>query len=177
LLDVAIAALLSSFLAVLFTVLLYIRGSKKVIEPEQDLASLMFDEFSKKVSKVEGQNVDLRVSIDILEMQIERLQPNLGQESHFEAKPFLAHTPVTSHVITKTTNKSIGVTELDVLHIISSGDKTSKGIQLKLGKSREHTARVLKKLSETGFLVRGNERPFIYNLSEKGTAAVAEGME
>lgn len=56
-----------------------------------------------------------------------------------------------------------------VLHMVTSGAKTSRDIQAGLGKSREHTARLLKKLYDGGLVQRSaGSRPYAYKITEAG---------
>lgn len=66
-----------------------------------------------------------------------------------------------------------GVTDY-VLQHITDNPMTSRDIQVTLGKSREHTSRLMKKLYEDGLVERkNNTRPFRYSLTAKGAARLA----
>jgi DNA-binding MarR family transcriptional regulator len=60
-------------------------------------------------------------------------------------------------------------TELLVLEFLSTeGEKTAPEIKDKVKLSREHTARLMKKLYEKGYLERSsNKIPFTYRLKEE----------
>lgn len=60
-------------------------------------------------------------------------------------------------------------TEIKVLMVLSSeGAKTSRQIEQVLGKTREHTARLMKKLYVEGYVERNSERlPYVYRINEK----------
>lgn len=56
-----------------------------------------------------------------------------------------------------------------VLHMVTGEARTSRDIQAGLGKSREHTARLLKKLYEGGLVQRSaGSRPYAYKITEAG---------
>jgi hypothetical protein len=56
-------------------------------------------------------------------------------------------------------------TEQVVLRLLAAGPKTAPQIQRQIGRSREHTARILKELYERGLVVRvETARPFIYRI-------------
>ena len=57
---------------------------------------------------------------------------------------------------------------VDVLRVVTKEPKTAREIQAVLGQSREHVARLVKKMSEDGYLERRNVRPFRYSITEKG---------
>ena len=57
---------------------------------------------------------------------------------------------------------------LEVLKIVEDGSKTAREIQASLGQSREHVARLVKKMSEEGYLKRVETRPYRYSITERG---------
>lgn len=55
-----------------------------------------------------------------------------------------------------------------ILSIMQEGPKTSREIQQRLGMSREHTARLMKRLYDMGYLARdGSRRPYRYMLRQQ----------
>ena len=70
-----------------------------------------------------------------------------------ERMPNLGYGDVTNHVLQLITDKSM----------------TSRDIQITIGRSREHTSRLMKKLFEDGFVERNtNSKPYTYSITEKG---------
>jgi len=71
--------------------------------------------------------------------------------------PNLGYSDATSHVLRLITNKSM----------------TSRDIQITIGRTREHTSRLMKKLFEDGFVERNTStKPFTYSITEKGQRKV-----
>ncbi len=66
-------------------------------------------------------------------------------------------------------NEGNGSTIEKVLHIIEEeGPKTSREIEERLGMSREHTARLMKRLYDMGYVIRDeSKRPYRYMLASK----------
>ena len=64
---------------------------------------------------------------------------------------------------------AITETEIIVLELLSKeGGKTAPEIKKRINLSREHTARLMKKLYEKGYLERETGKiPFIYNIKEE----------
>jgi predicted transcriptional regulator len=61
-----------------------------------------------------------------------------------------------------------GVAE-HVLGLITTKEMTSRDIQITIGRSREHTSRLMKRLFEEGFVERNTKlKPFTYRITEKG---------
>ncbi|MGQ0606435.1 MAG: winged helix DNA-binding protein [Candidatus Nitrosotenuis sp.] len=58
-----------------------------------------------------------------------------------------------------------------VLGLITTKEMTSRDIQITIGRSREHTSRLMKRLFEEGYVQRNNRiKPFTYQITEKGKA-------
>jgi predicted transcriptional regulator len=56
-----------------------------------------------------------------------------------------------------------------VLRLITNKPMTSRDIQITLGRSREHTSRLMKKLFEEGYVIRNSDsKPYTYSITEKG---------
>jgi len=63
-----------------------------------------------------------------------------------------------------------------VLHLITNDIITSRDIQATMGKSREHTSRLLKKMYEDGYLQRDEDaRPYSYSVTQKGLERLGRG--
>jgi predicted transcriptional regulator len=69
-----------------------------------------------------------------------------------------------------------GISE-HVLGLITTKEMTSRDIQITIGRSREHTSRLMKRLYEEGFVERNTKRkPFTYKITERGKAKIS-GLE
>lgn len=56
-----------------------------------------------------------------------------------------------------------------ILNLLSQKPRTSKEIQKEIGKTREHTSRLMRKLFESNLVARdGNSKPFKYHITESG---------
>ena len=62
-----------------------------------------------------------------------------------------------------------------VLKAVAGGPRTARQIQAELGQSREHVARMVKRMSEEGHLERGGGRPFTYTITPAGRRALEAG--
>lgn len=60
-----------------------------------------------------------------------------------------------------------------VLRLITEKPLTSRDIQITIGRTREHTSRMMKKLFEEGLVERNMQtKPFTYKITDKGLARV-----
>jgi DNA-binding transcriptional ArsR family regulator len=168
-LEVALA-ITAIAIAILALVAPTLKPAKK--ENADDLILAITEDYSRRISKIEGRVVDLQVRLDILESQLEK---ELRQRSLVTIIRSEGGNVVTSQAgksdITKLSEK-LGDFELSILRCIGDGAKSPSEVRSAVGRSREHVARALKELYEKGFLIRRGGRPFIYSLSDKGRAAL-----
>jgi predicted transcriptional regulator len=60
-----------------------------------------------------------------------------------------------------------------VLKLITEKSMTSRDIQITIGRTREHTSRLMKKLFEEGYVERDMKtKPFTYYITDKGKAKI-----
>ena len=65
-------------------------------------------------------------------------------------------------------------TDAKVLRLLSAGPKSSAQIKDEIGRSREHTARLMKGLFDRGFVVRNDRhKPYVYEITDSGRSYVA----
>ncbi len=56
----------------------------------------------------------------------------------------------------------------EILQIVGEDPKTARQIRSTLGQSREHVARLVKKMTDAGYLERLETRPFTYVITDRG---------
>ena len=146
---------------------------KKIDEYEgrlTDLANLMGDvpqleervsgQLKEMRSEVEGikasQDKVMQKIVDIEKLKEEAYVPEMKIEAAIPIKREKALAPLTE-------------TELMVLETIGrEGEKTAPEIREKIGLTREHTARLMKKLYKDGYLERDTHKmPYVYRLKEE----------
>jgi predicted nucleic acid-binding Zn-ribbon protein len=129
-----------------------------VIIEDNDKLSAKLSEFDGKARNLETSQESLASKLLAVEEQIQRLPsiPEAKIEAVIPIKREKALAPLTE-------------TELSVLEMLSSeGPKTAPEIKSKIELSREHTARLMKKLYEDGYLERDtNKIPFKYSVKKE----------
>ncbi len=78
---------------------------------------------------------------------------------------------VTASDVASRTSRSeiLSPTIYQVLSLVSQGSRSSAQVRSAIGKSREHTSRLLKSMCDVGYLEReGEVKAFRYTLTEKG---------
>ncbi len=184
-LDITSISILLSILSLVVAtvaVLFAIRNPLKKVKGDNEIdAFALVQEFRNRNQALEEKLVDLRVRLEILDLRLARIagkggttelspQNSVKLASSREA---LAQTPVLSPVLH---GRARVVATLDPIRreILSavkdaSGSATSRDIQLRIGRSREHVARMMNLLQKQGLLHRNQEaRPFSYSITKDG---------
>ena len=170
--TVMAAAIISAAVVILASFL--IRYGKLVEDADKStrLAKDVWDSVSVRFSVVDTRIIDLMAKTDVL---ASRLQPptSLQPLSSVTTATKVAQGPDRPVTEAATTNTSIygegTETEKKVLGLLAQGPKDSAQIREAVGRSREHTARLMKSLFDRGLVVRNaRNKPYVYEITEGG---------
>jgi hypothetical protein len=128
-------------------------------------------EYQRRMQEYEDMLVDLRIRLDTLEIRSgSDIAHNTSQTASQQASD-VGHKPT----IRKTLEQE-GVGMVDyVLKLLMDGPKTSRQIEGLIGRSREHTARLMKKLFEMGYVTRDMaSKPYTYTITDSGKATLQQ---
>lgn len=151
--------------------------------------SAIVSEYSQRMRRLEESLVDQKVKLEILELRVqrsperqvraevpvsrsyERFEPNLENEAQ-PAPDALKRAGEPLKLGQKVdSDKHLGSTEREALRLVfeGRGGTTAKDIQQKIGRTREHTARMMNSLFQEGLVERNiSVRPFAYSITQKG---------
>src|SRR5919201_3893029 len=162
----------------------------------QDIYEAIVSEYSRRLKNFEKTVAELRMKIDTVELRM--IQQSTSQpttiftntkadynqkiKSHYRSKTQSEEAPmsVVSEPVTSITQPSISIFEesnrlglqnstIHVLKLLIERPRTSREIQHAIGRTREHTSRLMKKLYELNLVNReDNSRPFIYSITDAG---------
>ena len=149
------------------------KAVKKVDEYERrltDLANLMGDvpqieeRFSGQLKEMRSEVEGIKASQDKVMQKIVEIE-KLKEEVHVPEMKIEAAIPIKREKALAPLTE----TELMVLETIGrEGEKTAPEIREKIGLTREHTARLMKKLYKDGYLERDTHKmPYVYRLKEE----------
>jgi hypothetical protein len=131
-------------------------------------------EYTRRLRDYDKVIADLRTKVDVIEA---RTQPHpVVSQQPSQPQPHVA--PVTEPV-TVTQHAAIeregnGTTDY-ILKLLSNRPRTSREVQQAIGRTREHTARLMKKLYDLGLVSRDiNIKPFRYNITDAGRETLKE---
>jgi hypothetical protein len=183
--DVIISIILFVLSFVAFFYFGYFRDLKERVKENQKFKDMLIDGYIRKFDEYSDIISELRTKIDMIELRINpeksiRIQDELVTRTNAvndRSDKNISHnvTPVMKSVII--TDKKDNIRDDVALHLntVNSILKmlevplTSREIQGKIKKSREHTSRLLKKLYSENIVIRDETtRPFRYKITNEG---------
>ena len=173
-----IFGLVSAFIGGLFTLFVYSRLKADSASNNQIKAD------SERLEFYERQLIDLKIKLDAIDLENLSFSQEIPQNVvKNEEKPVQIvekqvqivpeHVPV-SATVEKTPNMSRGDIVEAVLRLITNKSRTSRDIQITLGKSREHISRTMKKMSDNGLVERNTTaKPYSYSITQNGLSKLS----
>jgi hypothetical protein len=157
---------------------------------------VIVSEYIRRLEKYENAIGDLRVRLDIMESRghnqaiTEQLRP-ASDKPHMTARDISQDKSQPSLYTYHSFKKVEPSREIDdtptaydiqngtteyVLKLLNERSMTSREVQHAIGRSREHTSRLMKRLYEYRFVIRNTKsKPFKYALTESGRLRLKEG--
>ena len=154
----ALAGYIAGLLSMI-AVMRYIRSSRE----KEEIGRL----YEERIGEYEKTLMDIMLRLNIIEMRLRRKQTSQD----------ISH--ITYHNIEKEDKevKQVDNIEYRVLSLLLEGAKTSREIEVSIGRSREHTARLMKKLYEKGYVRRDtSNKPYKYTITDVGKSIIQPEM-
>ena len=167
-----ILGIIAAFLVGVFGLYLFIK-----IKPYVKFKPTMNDpSHFERLEFYERQLIDMKIRLDALDLQgygtkLYQPIPETGSVEHTSNKNELVHHKEIVGDPQEQRAPNMGYQNATdyVLKLITSKSMTSRDIQITLGRSREHTSRLMKKLFEDGYVKRTtNSKPYTYSVTNKG---------
>jgi DNA-binding MarR family transcriptional regulator len=146
---------------------------KKVEHYEEQLTELtnLVSNAPNIEEKVSSQLEQMRSEVDTIKQTQAKVMTKLVEIEKIKKERPLSETKIEAAIPIKKESAlaPLTETELEVLEIISKeGEKTAPEIREKIGLTREHSARLMKKLYKDGYLERDTHKmPYVYRLKEE----------
>ncbi|OHE55218.1 MAG: hypothetical protein A3K61_01690 [Thaumarchaeota archaeon RBG_16_49_8] len=150
------------------------------LEDSSTIVEGIVTELRTRLNSQDGKLMDQEVKTEILELKVARiLQDPIKSRDVLSrlqrmSKPDVdvvqqgVERDITSLSVTSVKANGLTETEQEILRQISVRNLTTKELQSSLGKTREHTARLLKKLFDAGYIERDQStKPYSYRLTKK----------
>lgn len=173
-----IAGVIIAFFVGIFGIMVYNKIRSFVGQKDTDPSYL------SRLEYYERQLIDMKIRLDALDLE-EKTPPFEPIQEKIAPVLEKKENPITNKVDSdlKEADKVVpkqripnmdfeGIAER-VLGLITTKEMTSRDIQVTIGRSREHTSRLMKRLFEEGFVERNTKnRPYTYRITDKGKAKV-----
>jgi hypothetical protein len=134
-------------------------------------------EYTRRLRDYDKVIAELRARVDIIDSRTKPheviSQDSTQQQSHVA----LMSEPVTvtQHVAIE---KEVNSTTDYIFKLLAERPRSSREVQLAIGRTREHTARLMKKLHDLGLVSRDvNTKPFRYNITDAGREMLKKRAE
>lgn len=167
--------------AVVILATLLSRYSKLVREADvaNRLAKDVWDSVNSRFTVMDARIIDLMAKTEVFASRSGAHQsaflPRAVQTQAAPSPPVKASQAVSSKQVVRSSFE-IGEnteTEIKVLRFLAKGAKTSAQIKDEVGRSREHTARMMKMLFDRGLVVRNDRtKPYVYEITDIGKSYV-----
>jgi DNA-binding CsgD family transcriptional regulator len=158
------------------------RFSKIVQEADKStrLAKDVWDSMNSRFSVVDARIIDLMAKTDVFSSRLGSSQFELkphGESLSKESLEVRTKQGDSQRTVVMAPAARLGdgtETEVKVLRLLVNGSRSSAQIKDELGKSREHTARLMKGLFDRGLVLRNDRnKPYVYEITESGKSYVA----
>jgi hypothetical protein len=175
----ASAAVITAAVVILGTLLWRYRSLVKEADVSTRLAKDVWDSVSSRFSVVDARIIDLMAKTEVLSSRFGFASPTSQLRSSPAAVTNVAMSTSKGFESVRVAQPAVLVgegteTETRVLRLLSEGPRTSAQIKEEVGRSREHTARLMKALFDRGLVVRNDRnKPYVYEITESGKSYVA----
>ncbi len=134
-------------------------------------------EYTRRLCDYDKAIAQLRAKVDIMEIRTQQYE--LRSQHPSQPQPHVApiNEPVTITQHAATESEVNGTTDY-ILKLLTERPRTSREVQLAIGRTREHTSRLMKKLHDIGLVNREiTTKPFRYNITDVGRERLKERAE
>ena len=165
-----ILSVLGSFVIGLVVVVIY-----NIIKPRLSMESKSTKILTDRLQYYENLLIDMKIRLDSLELIKENDEPApvlISRPKEHKTQQVAMETKEEKQK-ERMQNMNFGSATDYVLRLITEKPLTSRDIQITIGRTREHTSRMMKKLFEEGLVERNMQtKPFTYKITDKGLARV-----
>lgn len=171
-----------AFLAGMASVMVYAKARAALADrhyrADEAVVEAVVMEYTRRLRDYDRVIAELRSKVDIIEVRSQPPQATTSQfqQASHQPQPHVAPVSepvvVTQHAVVE--NEGNGTTDY-ILKLLVERPRTSREVQLAVGRTREHTARLMKKLHDSGLVSRDvNAKPFRYNITDAGRERLKE---
>lgn len=137
----------------------------------EELSKNLWDAFESRVKKQDERIIDVMTRLDVLGTRYVGTEGVTAPVVRIPSESRVRGRVVTEATLTpeRTATTTVGDLDRQILQLLATGPRTSNEIRGSIGRSREHVARLMKGLFESGYVIRNDaKRPFVYEISQVG---------
>ena len=142
------------------------------VKPLIRTESNLLKSYTERLQYYENQLIDMKIRLDSAELlkDVEDLEAPIPKPKEVRVgKQEVVPTAQEEKPKERMHNMNFGNATDYVLRLITEKPMTSRDIQITIGRTREHTSRMMKKLFEEGLVERNMQtKPFTYYITDKG---------
>jgi hypothetical protein len=134
-------------------------------------------EYTRRLHDYDKVIAELRAKVEILESKVKSQEIVSSDPSQAQRHVALTSEPVTvtQHAANE---KEVNSTTDYIFKLLVERPRSSREVQLAIGRTREHTARLMKKLHNLGLVSRDiNTKPFRYTITDAGREMLKKRTE
>jgi hypothetical protein len=176
---VTLTALASSafFVVLAFGLLLRYRQVSQRMNASADLGRDLWAALEQRLRKQDERILDMMGRFEVIQSRSsDRTSSSAPQPAPKPVSVVEKPTPAYESLVTPTQQTSqitskitLDETEISVIKLLDAKPRSSVEIKELIGKSREHAARLMKTLFDSGLVTRDtSKKPFVYQLTEGG---------
>lgn len=166
-----ILGVFASFIGGLVAVTIYNKVKPRLVSESENAKIL-----TERLQYYENLLIDMKIRLDSLEITPEPQEIPQAPIHKQKEQKIQQESPVVvkeEKPKERIQNMQFGNATDYVLRLITEKPMTSRDIQVTIGRTREHTSRMLKKLFEDGLVERDmSTKPFTYKITEKGLTRI-----
>lgn len=168
-----------AFLVGMVSVMVYTKAKNAFADrryrTDEAIVEAVVLEYTRRLQDYDRVIVDLRARIDIMEVRSQSPQNVMSHPSH-QPQPHVAPVSEPYHITQDMIIEKEGNGTTDyILKLLAENPRNSRDVQRAVGRTREHTARLMKKLHDSGLVSRDiNSKPFRYNITDAGRERLKE---
>src|SRR5688572_30495705 len=171
-----------AFLAGMACVMVYARAKSALADrryrADEAVVEAIVLEYTRRLRDYDRAIAELRSKVDIMEVRAQPPQTTTSQyeQASHQPQPHVAPASEPAAITQHATVEKEGNGTTDyILKLLAERPRTSREVQLAVGRTREHTARLMKKLHDSGLVSRDvNAKPFRYHITDAGRERLQE---
>ncbi len=179
--DLVISGVLA-FLAGMAGMMAYTKirnaGAKRAYQADEAVVEAVVLEYTRRLRDYDKVIAELRARLDIMEVRSQPYvasPPSQSRQPQPHVAPVSEPAAVTQHATAVEERQENNGTTDYILKLLAERPRTSREVQHAVGRTREHTARLMKKLHDSGLVSRDvNSKPFKYAITGSGQERLKE---